>query len=207
MKAEARALGQVAMVTDSDEGARLLARHRDGDPAAFGLLVHRYRSAVYGTLLRGGVPAAVADDLFQETFLRVHQAAGRFRPETTLKAWLLTITTNLLRSHYRKAKVRRVLVDWWLPAASPAGPRDDAPTPERQAAAREELAWLSEALDALPEDWRQALVLTQVEGLSTGDAAAALGVPAATVRTWVHRGRLALAKRRARTRGGLESDA
>jgi|GEM_PF-295470 len=194
-------------VVDDDPGAALLARYLDGEAAAFDALVHHYRSPIYGYLLRNGLAPDVADELFQETFLRVHQHGHSYRPMRPFRVWLFTITNNLLRSHYRKKKVRRILVDWWLgkagPDARPIEPESLTPLPEDQAAARESLAWLERALSTLPEGPRRALLLTQVEGLSGADAAEALGVPKGTVKTWVHRGRQALADARSRE-GGTE---
>ncbi|TNF28095.1 MAG: RNA polymerase sigma factor [Deltaproteobacteria bacterium] len=192
---------------DDDPGAALLARYLDGETAAFEALVHHYRSPIYGYLLRSGVTSEVADEIFQETFLRVHQHGHSYRPMRPFRVWLFTITNNLLRSHYRKRKVRRILVDWWLgasgPDAHPIEPESHAPLPEEHAAARESLAWLERALTHLPDGPRRALLLTQVEGLSGADAALALGVPEATVKTWVRRGRLALVDAR-RREGGTE---
>ncbi len=188
-----------------DAGAHLLARHLEGDARAFEELVERHRGLVYGFLIRSGLPSSTADDLFQETFLRVHQAASRYEPTRPFKAWLMTITNNLLRSHYRKAKVRRVLVGWWQGRGRDARPRDPAdtrPSPEQQVAGREALAWMETALTKLPDGPRRALLLTKVQGLSVADAAQALAVPEATVKTWTRRGRIALVEARRAQQGG-----
>lgn len=184
-----------------DEGAALIARHLAGDTRAFAALVRAFRAPVYGYLLRSGLTEAVADDLFQETFMRVHQHASRYQGDRPFRAWLFTIATNLVRSHHRKRKVRRVMTGWWQRdsdgterALDPPGP---APDPEARASARQELAWLRDALAVLPESQRDALLLTKVEGLSLEETAAALNANLSTVKTWVRRGRMSLAKARA----------
>ena len=188
-----------------DEGARLVARHRDGDAAAFSVLVERYRAPIYGYLIRCGIHSPVADDLFQETFMRVHQHAHRYKPDRPFRVWLFTITSNLVKSHFRKQKVRSIMTSLWRSGSDrdPHGgareldPEDVGPDPEENVAAREELRWLTDALEALPPNWSQALILTKVEGMSVEQASEVLGAPLSTVKTWVRRGRLALAKARA----------
>lgn len=180
----------------------MLARHVAGDTTAFGELVELFGPAVYGYLKRSGLSSQTADDLFQETFLRVHQSARRFEASHAFRAWLFTIAGNLVRSHLRKKRVRRILVGWWR--RSPRNGDDGEPEPfdpadpshtgaDEVADARERLRWLERALTDLPDGPREALLLTQVEGLPYGEAAEALGVPLPTVKTWVRRGRLALA--------------
>ena len=136
--------------------------------------------------------------------MRVHQAASSYSAQRSFRAWLFAIATNLMRSHFRKQKVRRIMVSWWRPTRSgPEGgreldPADAGPSPEQQTLVNEQVMWLERALDKLPTRWRQALVLTQLEGLSHKEAAEALGVPATSIKTWVHRARTSLASERAR---------
>jgi RNA polymerase sigma-70 factor (ECF subfamily) len=181
-----------------DEGAAMLARHLEGDPRAFEELVASWGPRVYGFLRRSGA-GEQADDLFQETFLRVHLAAGRFDPRYPFRVWVFTIARRLVIGHQRGQRVRR-----WLggllgrraegPEADPAEAPDPGPDQERAAAAREEAARLGRALTLLPAGPRQALVLVKVEGLSLEEAALVLDAPVPTVKTWVRRGRLALAE-------------
>lgn len=187
-----------------DEGAVLLARHLAGDAHAFPELVAAFGPAVQRYLRRAGLPGGVADDLFQETFLRVHGAARQYDGARPFRGWLFAIAGNLVRSQLRRQRVRRVLTGWWRRGddagaePEPPDPPDGAPDAERLVGARERLVWLEGALAGLKDDVRQALLLTQVEGLAYEDAALALGAPVATVKTWVRRGRLALAAELAR---------
>ncbi|MCC6620340.1 MAG: RNA polymerase sigma factor [Deltaproteobacteria bacterium] len=190
-----------------DEGAALLARHIAGEGSAFPALVRAFQSSIYGFFLRS-VDRAAADDLFQETFMRVHKDARRYEPRRPFRVWLFTIAHNLLRSHHRKRVVRRVLVDWWVggPSADgerrPLDPADTRPIADEVAATRERLRWLEAALGELPERVREALVLTQLEGLSLEQAAEVMRVPIGTVKTWVFRGRnLLVSAREAHERG------
>lgn len=221
MNTEAQALEYPVKATEEvadrrvsvDVGAHLLAQHLDGDSRAFAALVERYRAPIYGYLLRSGVSEAVADDLFQETFLRVHLSAARFRADSSFKTWLFTIAANLMRSHYRRQKVRRILVSWWKPSTSDGGvdgapdvqafdPPDDALPQDLQMEADDDMAWLSDELAKLPQRWRQAIILTKVEEMTLEEAAAVMSVPTTSIKTWVHRGRQALAKARLRLPSG-----
>ena len=180
----------------------MLARHIEGEPRAFEELLQHFGGSVYGYLARAGIQKPTADDLFQETFLRVHTAARRYDPRYPFRIWLFTIANNLIRSHFRKKKVRRILVGWWRRSASsdphanprPLDPADDSPGPDEQAQAKSRAQWLEQAMDELPEGPRRALLLTQVEELGQQEAASILEVPVPTIKTWVRRGRLMLAK-------------
>ncbi len=183
-----------------DEGAVMLARHLSGDRHAFAELVSAYGRPVHRFLQRTGVRPPADDDLFQETFLRVHRAAGRYDPAYPFRVWLFTIARRLAVSHHRRERLRRWLSFWRAPAGQgeadgPAAldPPDPGPDPERRLAASEATRSLERALAGLPEGPRQALLLTRVEGLSLEEAARVLEAPVPTVKTWIRRGRLALA--------------
>ncbi len=206
------------------EGARviaisdraLLSRHRLGERDAFPQLVHAWRARVYGYLTRCGVPTSDRDDLFQDVFLRVHRAvpmapsAGDSAlgsdeialPESgSIGPWLMTITVNVVRSHFRKVGVRSVV------AIEEDAGHDVASSvrgPEAELAARETAQWIELAVLALPLEQREALVLCAIEGMELSEAALALGAPVDTVKTRLRRARLALAEVRAR-RGVIEA--
>ena len=193
-----------------DVGAEMLARHIGGDDRAFAELVERFGPGVFAFLKRSGLGPATAEDLFQETFLRVHRSAPRYDSAYPFRTWLFTIANNLLRSYRRKERIRRVLCGWWRrsshqdPYARQEGldPPDASPDAERRTAVREQLRFMEQALKELPEGPQRALLLTRLEGLSVREAARVLGVPMGTVKTWVHRGRLALAAALAEHEGG-----
>ncbi len=166
-----------------------LARHRRGDSAAFPALMAAYRRPVYGFLVRGGVAEGDRDDLFQSIFLRIHAAAESYDPSRPLAPWLFTIVANSLRNHFR-SEAAGVQASPQEEAGETADPAAD---PERIAAARETVAWLEEALHALPLSQREVLLLVTVAGLSQQDAATALQMPLNTVKTHLRRARLALA--------------
>ena len=181
--------------------AELLARHCQGDSAAFAELVERFRRPVYGYLVRCGVDESLRDDLFQEVFAAVHRAAASYSAERPIQPWLFTIVANLVRSHYRKARVREVVL---LPTDLPYD--GAAPDSHQLAEARETAAWLEKAIAALPFAQREVVALCCVEQLPQEDVAELLELPVNTVKTHLRRARMALAQALARRQAVLRRE-
>jgi RNA polymerase sigma-70 factor (ECF subfamily) len=166
----------------------LVARLRAGQPAAFDAAYELHAPAIYRFLARLA-GAAVADDLFQETWLRLARHGRTLRPDTNLRAWLYTVARNLARSHARWAgldasSVAAVARWWYLPGPG-ASPHDDAVASD--AAAR-----LQRALERLPAHGREILLLVAGEGLAVDEAARVLGLTPEAARQRLHRARAAL---------------
>jgi len=188
---QASAEARTDIVTDSRDS---LLRHRDGDPEAFAALVAQYRRPVFSYLIRCGVEEGQRDDVFQAVFLKIHRAAGQYRPELPAHPWIFTIVANEVRSHLRRRRIRELVF------AGPAGhdPADPAPDGERAAEARETVAWLEEQIRRLPLPQREVLILASLEGRPLAEVAEALGLPLNTVKTHLRRARLALSEQLAR---------
>lgn len=169
-----------------------LPRHCRGDAAAFAELVGAYRTPVYGYLVRCGVPPAARDDLFQETFLRIHAAAGSYQPSRPLRPWLFTILANLVRNYFRDRAQQLLQPD---PAAS--DPSDPGPGPQQGAELDQTLGWLEQAIAALPLAQREVLVLAAIQELPQQEVADTLQMPVATVKTHLRRARLHLLEAKA----------
>ncbi len=169
-----------------------LTRHCRGDASAFPALLEAYRRPVFGYLVRSGVAGADRDDVFQGIFLKVHAAAQSYDPTRPLGPWLFTIVANTARNHFRSQVVPISLVPRDDPL-DPLDPPDPNPGPEHIAEARETIAWLEEALLALPLAQREVLLLITIVGLRQQDVANSLNLPLNTVKTHLRRARLALA--------------
>jgi RNA polymerase sigma-70 factor, ECF subfamily len=176
----------MSLVSTTDAG-RLLALARTGDSPALGRLLERYRAYLtllarvqIGRRLQGKVDAA---DLVQEAFLKAHQHFGEFRggSEAEWVSWLRTILATTLASlvHRHYARQRRdVRLECDLAAeleqssrVLDAGLLARQSSPSQQAARAEETARLADALERLPEDYREVLVLRHLEGLSFPEVA------------------------------------
>jgi len=149
--------------------------------------------SLYGTALRLTRRAADAEDLVQDTYLKAFRSAHQFEPGTNLKAWLFTILHNTFRNLRRHDGRSPVDVDSdAVEKAASAGPADESP---EQILSRRTLdVDLQAALDALPEAFRQAVWLRDVEELSYAEMAKVLDVPMGTVMSRISRGRRALSE-------------
>jgi RNA polymerase sigma-70 factor (ECF subfamily) len=143
--------------------------------------------------------AADAEDLVQETFLRAYRGFHQFEEGTNLKAWLYRILMNTFINDYRKRQRQPQTVsddeiaDWYLYSKmAESGAEPSAETAVIESLPDEEV---QEALSSLPEQFRMAVLLADVEGFSYKEIAEIMGVPIGTVMSRLHRGRKALEKR------------
>lgn len=176
---------------------KAVARFLGGDPIGFEQIVRHYSGMVFGLAARLVGPWE-AEEVVQETFLRAYRGLESFRGESSLKTWLYTIALNRARARQGAlARMRKVF------APSRATEEDDRPwpgeeapdpgaSPEEQALALEQRVRLRKAIRSLPEEFRQAVVLRDLEGLSYDDIARVLSIPVGTVRSRIARGRAAL---------------
>lgn len=168
----------------------LLDRFVKGDVRAFEVLLARHRGAVYGFVLRSVRDPAVAEDIFQETFLRVVQRSDQFTGQSRFTTWMYTIARNLTVDHARRMRHRRhasLDAPAYAGAAETRTLGDGVAGPDRGAdrAAIEAQAknTLQLALDALPDEQREVFLLRQVDGLAFGEIASILGIPENTAKS------------------------
>lgn len=152
---------------ESPDEALMLA-YREGDAGAFETLYKRHRGALYRFMLRSIRNRGTAEELFQEAWIRVIEARGRYAPSARFTTWLYTIAHNLLVDHWRRKGLTLVELD---ADSAGAAPHD----PARQAEARESLARLMRALEALPPAQREAFLLHEEAGLTVAEIAAVTG--------------------------------
>lgn len=163
----------------------------EGAPSrvAFEQLVEEFGDRVYGIALRITGSPADAEDATQDAFLSAFRFWPRFRSEASPGTWLYRIAVNAALQRVRAARPIEYLVDADEEQESVRDWRGDLP----EAAARSELyAALERGIGLLPPDLRVAVVLRDVEGLSTAEAAAAMELSEAAVKSRLHRGRVLL---------------
>jgi len=160
---------------------------RDSDMGAFEQLVLRHQAEAWRVAYRFTGDAVEAEDLAQEAFLRILDAAPRYRPTASFRTYLLRILMRLCSDHVRKK--RPIPVDP-LPQAA-----DRLPSPLRQVDRQERDELIQAALGALPANYRMAVVLRYFEGLSASEMAEAMGSTPKAVERVLARARHALEPR------------
>jgi len=152
-------------------------------------LSHLYRSAFYLTK-----DVSEAEDLVQETYLRAFRFINKFQPGTNCRAWLLSIQRDLFINRYRKNRQEPKRVDWekidqvYGPMVE-HGEKAEEGSPESLFFSKPMDQEVEEALKELPEEYRTAIVLVDIEELSYEEAAKVMECPIGTVRSRVSRGR------------------
>ena len=188
----------------SEDDVRLMLAFQNGEEAAFDQLFERWASRLLRYLERMVREPAVAEELLQETFLRVHRAREGYRPEARFSTWLYTIATNVARNELRRP-FRRAPHE----SADDAGDDDaplqlaaEQPDTEDVVDARRAGEDVESALLRLPERQRAALWMSAVEGMAYAEIAAALDATEKSVKALVHRARVALVREAGGARGG-----
>jgi RNA polymerase sigma-70 factor (ECF subfamily) len=169
----------------------MFGRQQSPEPDAFAAEMLQHLEALYATALRLTRNRAEAEDLVQDALVRALRFADRYTAGTNLKAWLYTILHNAWRNQRRDASRDPVVADSERAddAASLPGAPVEVETPERVLMRATLDAELQAALDALPEAFRQAVWLRDVEEFSYAEIAGILGVPIGTVMSRISRGR------------------
>jgi RNA polymerase sigma-70 factor, ECF subfamily len=188
--------------TKVDADAALVEALRGGDPEAIETLVERYGDRVYRLALRITGSKEDAEEAAQDALWTAARKIHTFKGESAFGSWLYRISANAAyqKLRARKSKSAEIALEDVLPALEENGrhfePMDDwSPRVDDHAAQGELREVLEEAIGGLPADYRTALVLHDVEGLSNPDIAEALGISLPAVKSRVHRSRLFVRKR------------
>ncbi len=180
----------------------LIDAHIQGDTTAFGELVRRYGDSLLGYLTRMTGSIEQAEDLFQETFKRVHEKAETFQG-SRIKSWLFAIATNVAIDGFRRGKRLQVTsLDQKLDCADDEGQEfgavavaDNSYGPSQKAIMTERKERVRQALELLPAKQRATLVLAYFQQLSYPEVAQVLGCSVGTVKTQMYRALKTLAQR------------
>lgn len=179
----------------SEDADTLLVREAQaGSRAAFDMLVLKYQRRVERLLSRSVRDPADVADLCQETFLAAYRALPAFRGESAFYTWIYRIAINAAKRHRARQRPLESLDDDEGTFGTEAAPSDDA-TPEALLAGRQLARELDDAVAALAEDQRRALLLREVDGLSYDEIGDLMDCPPGTVRSRIFRAREAVAAR------------
>jgi len=177
---------------DDRTDEELLVAHREGDRAAFVVLLERYRAEVLNFLTRFLGNRAAAEDVFQDTFLQIHLSAETFDAARTFKPWMFTIAANKARDFHRRRKRRAA-----ASLSAPIGGGDDGgefvdllsgneETPDVPIEQEEQAALVKRVVDELPPHYREILLLSYFQRMSYQQISEVLEVPLGTVKSRLH---------------------
>ena len=186
-------------MTKPDADAPLIERVKAGDVKAFEMLVVKYQRRIERLIGRMVRDVDLVPDIAQETFIRAYRAIPQFRGDSAFYTWLYRIAVNTAKKSLLDMKRNPVISEnaFRVPdeddETSQAGHElTSQETPETVLAAKEIAAVVNAAMQALPEDLRQAVTLREIEGLSYEEIADAMNCPIGTVRSRIFRAREAI---------------
>ncbi|HSJ09858.1 MAG TPA: sigma-70 family RNA polymerase sigma factor [Longimicrobiales bacterium] len=184
----------------TDQQVVLLAR--DGRERAFRELIGRYQRPVFSLIYRIVRDREKAEDLAQDSFIKVLNAIDRYDPQFKFSSWIFKIAHNTALDHLRRKAPETLSLDGSPHArtaaeaeASTITPESHTENPEQYTANRELGGEIDVALGTLRHEYRTAIVLCHVEGRPYEEIAEIMGVPLGTVKTYIHRGRKELMQR------------
>ena len=153
---------------------QLMLAYREGDAGAFEELYRRHKGGLYRFVLRSVRDRALAEELYQEVWMRAIEARGRYQVQAKFTTWLYTIAHNRLVDHWRKRGLQLVSLDQEeVSAAEPPAAADYEP--HRILEAKQSHGRFVQALEALPPAQREAFLLHEEAGMSIGEIARATG--------------------------------
>jgi len=190
--------------TASDSDAMLVERTVAGDQKAFELLVIKYQRRIQRLIGRMVRDVDLVEDIAQDTFIRAYRALAQFRGEAQFYTWLYRIAVNTAKKALMELKRNPTVSENSFRFGQSDESDETSPlenelisseTPEAVLAGKEIAQMVNAAMDALPEELRQAITLREIEGLSYEEIAEAMNCPIGTVRSRIFRAREAISGR------------
>jgi RNA polymerase sigma-70 factor (ECF subfamily) len=187
--------------SDQDTDTVLVQRTVAGDQKAYGLLVLKYQRRIQRLIGRMVRDVDLVEDIAQETFVRAYRALHQFRGDAQFYTWLYRIAVNTAKKFLLELKNDPTISENFSTSDDDdeTSWKKNEPTtdegPDTILAAKEIAVVVNAAMDALPADLREAIILREIEGMSYEDIAAAMDCPIGTVRSRIFRAREAISQR------------
>jgi RNA polymerase sigma-70 factor (ECF subfamily) len=177
-----------AATTTPGEDTELMRRVQMGDEAALGALMQRWELSLKAFIGRIVLNTSEAEELAQETFVRVWQQRGRYRADAPFRPWIFAIAVNLARNRLRWWKLRPLIaLEDWTEVPSDSGTAAEGET--RRLDRAERASAVRDAIARLPTDLREAIVLFEYEQMSYAEVAEAVGASSKAVENRIARAR------------------
>jgi RNA polymerase sigma-70 factor (ECF subfamily) len=184
----------------TDETEALIQRCLRGDQAAWERIVRQYWRRVFNVAYKFVGKHDEAEDLTQDIFLKIFRSLETFDRRANFQTWLISVSRNLCIDHYRSVRKERQTIDREIDA-NELSPAAAEPGPIAALEQRDRVSLLRDALAALPETLRTAVVMRDIQELSYQEIADRLQLPEGTVKSRINRGRTELARQIRRLRG------
>jgi RNA polymerase sigma-70 factor (ECF subfamily) len=185
--------------SENDSDLLLVERTLAGDARAYELLVIKYQRRIQRLIARMVRDVDLVEDIAQETFIRAYRALHQFRGDAQFYTWLYRIAVNTAKKFLLELKRDPLVTEGARKSGDdddetsrPGNELTDDTTPESVLAAKEIAAMVNGALQALPDDLRQAVTLREIEGLTYEEIAQVMDCPIGTVRSRIFRAREAI---------------
>lgn len=176
----------------SDPDVLLMLEFQKGDKPSFEALMRKYYARIFNFILRMTGSREAAEDLTQETFVRVYQSARNYTPKALYRTWLFTIAKNVSLNELRRASRRNLSLQAEIETPGgtvrPQAVSDD-PRPDEKAWTEEKRAFVKEAIEQLPGNQRTAVILRRYEKFSYEEIAGAMDCSVSAVKSLLSRAR------------------
>jgi RNA polymerase sigma-70 factor (ECF subfamily) len=194
------ASGNTGNNDDRERIEALIQRCLQGDQRAWDLIVKQYWRKVFNVAYKFVGRHEEAEDLAQDIFLKIFKSLDTFDRRANFQTWLISVSRNLCIDHYRSVRKERETIDRDVDAGNltPAAPD---PSPMASLEQRDRVSLLRQALSALPDTLRTAVLLRDIQELSYQEIADKLRLPEGTVKSRINRGRNELARQIKKLRG------
>lgn len=178
----------------------LIQRCLQGDELAWDAIVRQYRRKVFNVAYKFVGRHEEAEDLTQDIFLKIFKSLGTFDRRANFQTWLISVSRNLCIDHYRSVRQERQAIDRQVDP-NELSPVAHEPGPIAALEQQDRVALLRDALAALPESLRRAVLMRDIQELTYQEIAGRLRLPEGTVKSRINRGRAELARQIRRMRG------
>ena len=178
----------------------IIQRCLQGDELAWNTIVQQYRRKVFNVAYKFVGRHEEAEDLTQDIFIKIFKSLGTFDRRANFQTWLISVSRNLCIDHYRSVRQERQAIDRQIDP-NELSPVAHEPGPIAAIEQQDRVLLLREALGALPESLRKAVLMRDIQELTYQEIADKLHLPEGTVKSRINRGRTELARQIRRLRG------
>ena len=180
----------------SDPDVLLMVAAQKGDQASFESLLRKYFTRIFNFAYRYLGSRESAEDIAQETFIRVHRCLASYRPEAKFQTWLYVIARNLCFNELRKNKYKTFSLEGMTSSENGEFPKQFADmmtiSPAKELENKETLALVMQVIESLPENQKTAVLLRRFEGLAYEEIAQAMGLSLQAVKSLLNRAKESL---------------